>query len=176
MRGGMRRKPGEEWQYCNFGVMVLGAVIEKVTGVKAEDFIIRHICTPLRMSDTNFKPTADVLRFGIMLQQNGRLDNTRVLGKMAVKSMTTQRLFGVPDYCWGANTAERRYGLGVDMRRFDCSLTSPGTYFHEGSGHSVLIIDPVEEMVCACVYPWVNGEWNGECNNRLYNVMWSGII
>lgn len=222
LRGGMRRKPGEEWQYCSFGIMVLGAVIEKVSGIKAEDFIIQRICIPLGMSNTAFKltadmardavifddwwtrlvkaasdgdpleeemwdilpgtagsmisTTADLIKFGIMLQQGGRLGDARILGKKAVESMATQRLFGVPDYCWGSNTAERRYGLGVDMRRFTGSLTSPGTYFHEGSGHSVLIVDPVEEMVCSCVYPFVGGTWNGDCNNRLYNVMWSGLI
>lgn len=222
LRGGMRCKPGVEWQYCSFGIIVLGAIIEKVTGVKATDFISERICKPLNMSDTTVTPTpdmakravifdegdiektqaiidgkhtddgiwdvlrgtawgmysttSDLLKFGIMLQQGGRLGETRVLGKMAVESLSTQRLFGVPDYCWGANTAERRYGLGVDMRHFTGSLTSPGTYFHEGSGHCVLIIDPAEEMVCTCVYPWVNSEWNEECNNRLYNVMWSGLI
>lgn len=222
LRGGMKCKPGEEWQYCSYGIMLLGAVIEKVSGIKPEDFIMRRICLPLGMSDTGFEPTADManravifddwaekwtkaalrgktlndgmwdmlpgtagsmisttadlLKFGIMLQKGGRLGEQRILGKKAVESMATQRLFGVPDYCWGVNTAERRYGLGVDMRHYIGSLTSRSTYFHEGSGHCVLIVDPEEELVCSCVYPWVNNEWNGDCNNRLYNVMWSGLI
>jgi hypothetical protein len=62
----------------------------------------------------------------------------------------------------------------MDMRRFPSALTAPGTYFHEGAGHSVTIIDPREEMVAVCVYPWVSN-WNHIVNNRLYNVMWSGL-
>ena len=221
LRAGMRKKPGEEWQYCSFGIMVLGEIIQAVTGVAPEDFIINQICKPLGMTDTAFAPTADMAsravifndwdekwtdaaikgervddgiwdimngmawglissipdmtRFGRMLQNGGRLDGVRVLGRKAIETMATQYLDNVPDHCWGANTKARFYGLGVDMRRFTGSLTSPGTYFHEGSGHSVTIVDPVEEMVCSCVYPWVNDQWNGDCNNRLYNVVWSGI-
>lgn len=221
LRGGLRRSPGTEWQYCSFGIMVLGEIVRAVTGIHSETFIMERICKPLGMTDTAFdstpetarravafgewdvkwqeavergeKPdrgiwdimprvsgglmstTNDLIRFGIMLQQWGRLGDTRILGRKAVESMATQRLHGVPDYCWGSNTAERFYGLGMDMRRFDGSLTSPGTYFHEGAGHSVLIVDPKEEMVCSCVYPWVN-DFDNDCNSRLYNVMWSGLI
>ena len=222
LRPGMRCPPGTEWAYCSFGIMALGAVIEKASGIKVEKFIEERICKPLGMTETAFNPTADMakravifnewaetrtaakqvpsagegglwdlipgnagalisttedmIRFGIMLQQGGRLGGARILGRKAVESMTTQYLYGVPDFCWGASTKERRYGLGLDMRRFTGSLTSPGTYFHEGSGHSVLIVDPAEEMVCSCVYPFVDDVWNGDCNNRLYNVMWSGIL
>jgi CubicO group peptidase (beta-lactamase class C family) len=213
LRGGMRRPPGSEWQYCSFGITVLGAIVEKVTGIQSEEFILGRICKPLGMDSTTFDPTpemvresiifdewaekrdedkgiwgmiprvsgglfsntADLVRFGAMLSQWGRLDGTRVLGRKAVESMTEHRLFGVPDRCWGSMENDRQYGLGVDMRRFPGALTSHGTYFHEGAGHSVLIVDPAEEMVCSCVYPWV-GEFDGDCNGRLYNVMWSGLI
>jgi len=221
LRAGVRRPPGVEWQYCSFSIEILGAVIEKVTGIGSRRFIIDRICKPLGMDGTIFDPTfemlqsavvfdeeseedlesleqgitqdngiwdilpcaasglysntADLIRFGIMLSQWGRCDGVRILGRKAVESLSTQRLHNVPDYCWGSTEKDRKYGLGVDMRRFPGSLTSPGTYFHEGAGHSVLIIDPVEEMVCSCVYPWVNGEWNADCSNRLYNVMWSGL-
>ena len=123
-----------------------------------------------------YSNTNDLVRFGIMLSKWGRFGDVRVLGRKAIETLSTQQLFNVPNYCWGANDTDRKYGLGIDMRRFAGSLTSPGTYFHEGAGHSVLIIDPVEEMVCSCVYPWVNGQWNEDCNGRLYNVMWSGLI
>ncbi|MDR0326064.1 MAG: beta-lactamase family protein [Oscillospiraceae bacterium] len=222
LRSGLRRPPGTEWQYCSFGIMVLGAIMETVTGVRAEEFIINRICKPLGMDGTTFAPTpdmarsavifnegnekrlggiergdpiddgiwdvmpgvsgslfsntADLVRFGSMLSQWGRLGDARILGRKAVESLATQRLFNIPDRCWGSAENDRKYGLGVDMRRFPGSLTSPGTYFHEGAGHSVLIVDPAEEMVCSCVYPWVGGEWNADCNGRLYNVMWSGLI
>jgi len=123
-----------------------------------------------------YSTTADMVRLGIMLQQYGRLGDVRILGRKAVELMAVPRLFNIPDFCWGSNEKDRKYGLGVDMRHFSGSLTSPGTFFHEGAGQSVLIIDPVEEMVCSCVYPFVNGQFDADCNGRLYNVMWSGLI
>jgi CubicO group peptidase (beta-lactamase class C family) len=115
-------------------------------------------------------------RFGMMFQQKGRFGDVRILGRKAVELMATHRLQNVPDFCWGANEKDRKYGLGVDMRKFPGTLYSHGTFLHEGSGHSVLIIDPAEEMVCSCVYPWVNDAFDMDCNSRLYNVIWSGII
>jgi len=220
LSAGMRRNPGEEWQYSSIGYAILCAIVEKVTDTGSKEFIINRICKPLGMNATTFDPsleelrnrvifdeesedeikdlasgnkrengvwdvmpgaslfsnTNDLLRFGLMLSQWGRLDGVRILGRKTVETLSTQRLFNVPNYCWGANDTDRKYGLGVDMRHIPGSLISPGTYFHEGAGHSVLIVDPVEEMVCSCVYPWVNNEWNADCNNRLYNVMWSGVI
>lgn len=221
LRGGMRRRPGTEWQYCSFGITILSAVLEKVTGITYKDFVLDKICTPLGMKNTVFdispamadsnvvfsewtenmfndlksgtkkesmwdmlppassklsSTTEDMIRFGIMLQQWGRLGDARILGRKAVELMSTQRLFNIPDNCWGATEKDRKYGVGVDMRRFPCAFYSPGTFLHEGAGHSVTIVDPVEEMVCTCVYPWVDDKWDADCNGRLYNVMWSGIL
>ena len=53
---GMRREPGKEWQYCSFGFAVLGAVIGKVSGMKAEDYIDENILKPLGLQDTFFLP------------------------------------------------------------------------------------------------------------------------
>ena len=122
-----------------------------------------------------YSNTADLIRFGIMMSQWGQYDGVRIIGRKAIESMIEQRLFNIPNFCWGANDNDRRYGLGVDLRRFPGSLTSVGTYFHEGAGHSVMIIDPVEKMVCSCVYPWVK-DWDAACNGRLSNVIWSGLI
>lgn len=222
LRGGLRRPPGSEWQYCNFGFQLLGAVIEKASGMTAPEFIESRICKPLGMNDTGYAPTVDmarravifdkyteekmediiqgkpreksfwdilpstaggltssvddILRYGVMLQQGGRLGDTRVLGRKAVESMTTQKLSGVPDYCWGGNYLDHIYGLGWEIGWAAGALPSSGTFKHEGAGHSVLIVDPKEELVCVCVYPWVNGQWNADCNNRLFNVIWSGLI
>ena len=54
---GMRREPGQEWQYCSFGFAVLGSVIEALSGQKAEDFITKTIIETLQMHDTVFELT-----------------------------------------------------------------------------------------------------------------------
>lgn len=50
----LRYQPGTEAQYSNIGYMVLGALIEKVSGLSYEDYVRRHILQPLGMNHTDF--------------------------------------------------------------------------------------------------------------------------
>ena len=53
-------EPGDHSEYSNFGYMVLGAIIEKVTGHRYEAYIKKNILDPLGMKHTNFKYTKDM--------------------------------------------------------------------------------------------------------------------
>lgn len=44
--------PGELWDYNNSGYYVLGAIIEKVSGMTYADFLAKRICAPLQMTGT----------------------------------------------------------------------------------------------------------------------------
>ena len=46
--------PGEKFQYSNSGYMVLGAIIEKVSGQDYYSYVAEHIYKPAGMSDTGF--------------------------------------------------------------------------------------------------------------------------
>ncbi len=48
----LRFKPGSKWQYSNTGYAVLGAIIEKVSGVTYNDFLSGNIFQPLGMNHT----------------------------------------------------------------------------------------------------------------------------
>jgi CubicO group peptidase (beta-lactamase class C family) len=45
-------KPGTKWQYSNTGFAVLASIIEKVSGMRYNDFMARNIFMPLGMSHT----------------------------------------------------------------------------------------------------------------------------
>jgi CubicO group peptidase (beta-lactamase class C family) len=47
-------KPGERFAYSNSGYILLGYIIEKVTGKKYEQVLQENIFTPLRMSNTGY--------------------------------------------------------------------------------------------------------------------------
>lgn len=54
LSGVVRRKPGEEWSYCSSGFSILGEIIHKITGIKAEEWIENNITKPLGMTDSGF--------------------------------------------------------------------------------------------------------------------------
>lgn len=45
-------EPGERWNYSNSGYILLGAIIEKVSGMKYEAFLQKHIFDPLSLKNT----------------------------------------------------------------------------------------------------------------------------
>jgi CubicO group peptidase (beta-lactamase class C family) len=53
-------KPGEKSQYSNFGYIVLGALIETVSGQIYEDYVIDNILLPLGMQNTNYVYTGSM--------------------------------------------------------------------------------------------------------------------
>jgi CubicO group peptidase (beta-lactamase class C family) len=54
LANGVRKGPGEEWMYSSFGFAILGAAIEKLTGVFANKYITDYIIKPLGLKDTGF--------------------------------------------------------------------------------------------------------------------------
>ena len=53
--------PGEEMRYSNSGYLVLGHVIEKVTGGSYSQFLRDHIFTPLGMTDSGYDSNSTVI-------------------------------------------------------------------------------------------------------------------
>jgi D-alanyl-D-alanine carboxypeptidase len=47
--------PGEKWRYNNSGYFLLGAIIEKVSGMPYARFVEQRIFVPLRMNDTAYE-------------------------------------------------------------------------------------------------------------------------
>jgi len=45
-------KPGEQWQYSNSNYPLLGAALEKITGLSLKEYLQKNIFSPLNMSST----------------------------------------------------------------------------------------------------------------------------
>lgn len=50
--------PGSNIQYCNSNTVLLGMVVEKVSGMKVEDFIAQRILLPLGLKNTSWPASA----------------------------------------------------------------------------------------------------------------------
>jgi CubicO group peptidase (beta-lactamase class C family) len=76
---GFRVKPDTEWAYCSFGFVILGAVIEKLSGKQAQKYIEDNIIKPLKLTDTGFDITLDMAKRFIINPLNDdilkRIDN-----------------------------------------------------------------------------------------------------
>jgi CubicO group peptidase (beta-lactamase class C family) len=55
-------EPGTQARYTNVGYMILGAIIEEVSGQPYQEYILEHIFQPLGMSQTNFIYTDEMLK------------------------------------------------------------------------------------------------------------------
>lgn len=121
--------------------------------------------------------TNDLTNFGQMLLNFGRFDGERILGRKIIEKATTSTLKNIPNKCWGANEADRGYGIGFDMRYGPAFTYSDGTYMHEGSGTCSIDIDPKENLIAAWFVPWTDPNfWSPEPLFNVQNIIWSGLI
>jgi D-alanyl-D-alanine carboxypeptidase len=56
---GLRFKPGSQWEYSNYGFILLGRIIEVASGQSYYDYVRDHIFTPTGMSSTGNLPEED---------------------------------------------------------------------------------------------------------------------
>jgi CubicO group peptidase (beta-lactamase class C family) len=65
--------PGEKFQYSNSGYMVLGAIIEKVSGQDYYSYVQEHVYKPAGMAETGFyEPGKDIANLAIGYSKMGR--------------------------------------------------------------------------------------------------------
>jgi len=53
---GPKFEPGTRWEYSNYGFILLGAIIEKVSGQSYYGYVREHIFEPARMTSTGSEP------------------------------------------------------------------------------------------------------------------------
>ena len=76
----LRFEPGSRWEYSNYGFILLGAVIEKVSGQSYYDYVREHIYVPAGMTSTGSEPEdPSDAEPQHRLHQNGRRDGNRRL-------------------------------------------------------------------------------------------------
>ncbi|GGC64936.1 serine hydrolase domain-containing protein [Undibacterium terreum] len=70
-------QPGEKHSYSNSGYVLLGILIEKVSGQSYESFLQQHIFTPLEMKDSGYDLTKEVIahRAAGYSLKNGHFEN-----------------------------------------------------------------------------------------------------
>lgn len=78
----LRFEPGSKWEYSNYGFILLGAIIEKVSGQSYYDYVHDHIYAPAGMTSTGSEPEDQAVpdrSIGYMRGPQGLTPNTDTL-------------------------------------------------------------------------------------------------
>jgi serine-type D-Ala-D-Ala carboxypeptidase len=155
---GFRIKPDTEWAYCSFGFVVLGAVIEKLSGMSAQEFIKNNICKPLGMKDTTFNITAEMAkRYIVTDEELEKYVNDKING--TYKPQWIGEILNIPPTGGGLEST------AYDISRFGNMMLFGGTF----EGARVLGRKAVERMT-AISSALPNYTWNGKEKERYYGV------
>ena len=80
-----------------FKLYLLGAIIQNVTGINAEDYITANILDPLGMKDTSFKPGIELakrhlIRLKVMKANDDMINGVNGSDEMIVSGVRHQEL------------------------------------------------------------------------------------
>jgi D-alanyl-D-alanine carboxypeptidase len=53
---GLKFEPGSRWEYSNYGMVLLGVVVERVTGQSYYDYVAEHVYRPAGMTHSGSEP------------------------------------------------------------------------------------------------------------------------
>jgi CubicO group peptidase (beta-lactamase class C family) len=80
-------KPGERFAYSNSGYLLLGYIIEKVTGKSYEQVLQENIFTPLKMNNTGYDHHGTLLKNRASgYEKNGRRYGIKILKDNGIKT------------------------------------------------------------------------------------------
>lgn len=105
---GLEFEPGSRWAYSNYGFILLGAVIEKVSGTSYYDYVRKHIFEPAGMSSTDSLPETDAVA-------------KRATGYMRKDGTWVTNANTLP---WRGTSAGGGYSTLQDLLRFARALSS----------------------------------------------------
>jgi CubicO group peptidase (beta-lactamase class C family) len=177
--------PGEQWAYTNLGYIVLGYLIERVSGQTYEDFVQQNIFKPLGMNDSGLLSFVTVIprrASGYWPGSNGienadRSFDTRIGFSSGSLYSTTEDLLRWDEGLFGGklltSTSLRKmttpfksdYACGLHVNRANGRLMIG----HDGNniGYDADMIYYPEERIAVIVLGNLNGTVTGEMTKAL---------
>ncbi|MFT3951914.1 MAG: serine hydrolase domain-containing protein [Oscillospiraceae bacterium] len=153
LENGVRMAPGKEWAYCSFGFCILGAVIAKITGMRAEAYIENFIAKPLGLLDTSF--SIDKAKAARWIVHNEELYN-------AIHHEQTPEApwDGIPSTGGGLNST------AYDLLRFGQCIMNKGTL----DGVRILGKKAVEKMITPAIHNVPDYCWSANTPSRGFGI------
>jgi CubicO group peptidase (beta-lactamase class C family) len=199
-------QPGTKWHY-SVSTDVLGRVVEVASGQSLDTFFSERIFEPLGMEDTAFyqgglRPTdkpettryakkpaflsgggglvstaSDYMRFCLMLLNNGKLGETRLLKGRTIRMMTRNQL---PEQAYPIGSGGRAgigFGLGFSVRveRSDKDRASRvGEYGWGGMASTHFWISPRDKIAVVVLTQHI--PYSGRAENAVKPIIYDAIV
>jgi CubicO group peptidase (beta-lactamase class C family) len=160
--------PGSRRIYSNAGYDVLGAHVQRATGIDFADYLAQAIVAPLRLTGTALAGSpasgasasvADLARVA------GELLAPRLLHPATLQAATSVQFPGLAGVLPGFGRQQHNdWGLGLEIRdgkspHWTGSANSPGTYGHFGRSGTFLWADPAAGLACVVLTDREFGDW-----------------
>jgi CubicO group peptidase (beta-lactamase class C family) len=146
-------KPGSQFMYNSGASFMLSAIIKRVTGQTAHEYLKPRLYQPLNITNTtwgeNFEginmgashlrmPTEDIAKFGQLYLQNGMWNGKQIISKEWVREASSKQISnGNNDSSWG-------YGYGYQFW-----LNPPGGFRADGAFGQFSMVFPQLDAVVA---------------------------
>jgi CubicO group peptidase (beta-lactamase class C family) len=101
-------EPGSKWAYSNYGFLLLGVIVEKVSGMSYYDYVRKHIFEPAGMHSTDSLPETEKV-------------TKRAVGYMRRNQVWVNNADTLP---WRGTSAGGGYSTVGDLLRFAQALSS----------------------------------------------------
>ena len=194
---GLFYEPGMRWEYSKAGFCVLGEVIARITGQRAEDYIRERILLPCGMIHSHWSremdpiwdvipkttwglltPIEELVQFGMMLAEGGMYEGKRILSEASVELLERNVLpADMRDYCWDHGGRRVAYGAGcpIYVPGFEpWWMVGEGSIYHEGSGACMLLVNRRERLAAAWDVPFTDRSgWCEEAVKGTASVIWN---
>ena len=144
-------EPGSQFMYNSGASYMLAAIIQKVTGQSAHDFLEPRLFEPLGITNSSWSvndegvnmgashfriSTRDISKFGQLYLQKGKWNGKQLLSEKWVEEATSKQISnGNDDNSWG-------YGYGYQFW-----LNPPGGFRADGAFGQFSMVLPAQDMV-----------------------------
>ena len=162
--------PGTKSEYTNVGYMVLGAIVEKISGKTYEEYVAEKILKPLNMNHTGFTYTDDMLKVAATGSHPFYHWQTALLPILyddwkAFIRETVERRMWFNRFCADSNPPTGLMGSTTDLSQFLAACLNQGQ--HDGT--RILSKETMALMTSESIVP---AEDTGQVSEEFQGLGW----
>jgi D-alanyl-D-alanine carboxypeptidase len=173
-KGDFTGNPGERWQYCNTGYIIMAALIEKLSGQGYSAYLNNKIFKPLNMDNTyacdydhdaiNAVPRyfpdscgykdATKMHFSNLIGGGSIITNAEDMAKWGIALISGEKLPANYKEIWKSNTLNSGEQTGYGLGMGENSFKNKSYFYHPGMGdgmNSVNFIFPEDGITITVI-------------------------